>query len=145
MNCGNEMKMKRSWGHGFKPRWNPEFFSGFFTQLHKLRSLRRSFLHFQCYYLCNYVTGGLIKAVIHGSTFVAQQMLCSNEWNKAFLFSYNNVQSTFNTAWYTVLHLLNNSCNICCSPNVVILPNWNAVFYWTRTYHVMRIKPVLTP
>ena len=24
-----------------------EFFSGFFTQLHKLRSLRRSFLHFQ--------------------------------------------------------------------------------------------------
>ena len=39
-----------------------------------------------------------MKAVIHGSTFVAQQMLCSNEWNKAFLFSYNNVQSTFNTA-----------------------------------------------
>ena len=26
--------------------WSPEFFSGFFTQLHKLRSLRRSFLHF---------------------------------------------------------------------------------------------------
>ena len=25
--------------------WIPEFFSGFFTQLHKLRSLRRSFLH----------------------------------------------------------------------------------------------------
>ena len=33
-------------GHGFKPRWSPEFFSGFCTQLHKLRSLRRSFLHF---------------------------------------------------------------------------------------------------
>ena len=33
-------------GHGFKPRWSPEFFSGFFTQLHKLRSLGRSFLHF---------------------------------------------------------------------------------------------------
>ena len=32
-------------GHGFKPRWSPELFSGFFTQLHKLRSLRRSFLH----------------------------------------------------------------------------------------------------
>ena len=32
--------------HGFKSRWSPEFFSGFFTQLHKLRSLRRSFLHF---------------------------------------------------------------------------------------------------
>ena len=31
--------------HGFKPRWSPEFFSGFFTQLHKLHSLRRSFLH----------------------------------------------------------------------------------------------------
>ena len=31
---------------GSKPRWSPEFFSGFFTQLHKLRSLRRSFLHF---------------------------------------------------------------------------------------------------
>ena len=28
-------------------RWSPEFFfSGFFSQLHKLRSLRRSFLHF---------------------------------------------------------------------------------------------------
>ena len=39
-----------------------------------------------------------MKAVIHGSTFVAQQMLRSSEWNKAFLFSYNNVQSTFNTA-----------------------------------------------
>ena len=41
----------RNWvsrGHGFKPRRSPEFFfSGFFTQLHKLRSLRRSFLHFQ--------------------------------------------------------------------------------------------------
>ena len=37
-------------GHGFKPRWSPEyiyFFSDFFTQSHKLRSLRRSFLHFQ--------------------------------------------------------------------------------------------------
>ena len=39
-----------------------------------------------------------MKAVIHGSTFVAQQMLRSHEWNKAFLFSYNNVQSTLNTA-----------------------------------------------
>ena len=28
-------------------RWSSEFFSGFFTQLHKLRSLLRSFLHFQ--------------------------------------------------------------------------------------------------
>ena len=34
-------------GIGFKPRWSSEFFSGFITQLHKLRSLRRSFLHFQ--------------------------------------------------------------------------------------------------
>ena len=33
-------------GHMFKPRWSPEFFSGFFTQLHKLHSLRRSCLHF---------------------------------------------------------------------------------------------------
>ena len=33
-------------GHGFKPHWSPEFFSGFFMQLHKLHSLRRSFLHF---------------------------------------------------------------------------------------------------
>ena len=32
--------------NGFKPRWSPEFFLGFFRQLHKLRSLRRSFLHF---------------------------------------------------------------------------------------------------
>ena len=32
-------------GLGFKPRWSPELFSGFFTPLHKLRSLRRSFLH----------------------------------------------------------------------------------------------------
>ena len=38
---------RSSRGHGFKPPWSPEFFSGFFTQLHKLRSLRRSFLHFQ--------------------------------------------------------------------------------------------------
>ena len=41
MNCGNEIKMKK---------WSSlksfSFFSGFFTQLHKLRSLRRSFLHF---------------------------------------------------------------------------------------------------
>ena len=36
----------KSPGHGFKPDSSPEFFSGFFTQLHKLRSLRRSFLHF---------------------------------------------------------------------------------------------------
>ena len=35
-----------SWRHGFKPRWSPEFFSGFFTQLHKLRSLRRWLRHF---------------------------------------------------------------------------------------------------
>ena len=36
-------------GHGFKPRWSPDFFFlGFFTQMHKLRSLRRSFLHLQC-------------------------------------------------------------------------------------------------
>ena len=32
--------------NGFKRRWSPEIFSGFFKQLHKLRSLRRSFLHF---------------------------------------------------------------------------------------------------
>ena len=41
-----EHRTGKSRGHGFKPRWSPEFFSGFFTQLHKLRSLRRSFLHF---------------------------------------------------------------------------------------------------
>ena len=41
---------KLTLGHGFKPRWSPEFFSGFFTQLPKLRSLRRSFLHFQDFY-----------------------------------------------------------------------------------------------
>ena len=35
------------WVHMFIcSRWSPEFFLGFFTQLHKLRSLRRSFLHF---------------------------------------------------------------------------------------------------
>ena len=37
------------WVHMFpwkKPICSREFFSGFFTQLHKLRSLRRSFLHF---------------------------------------------------------------------------------------------------
>ena len=32
------------------------FFSGFFTQLHKLRSLRRSFLHFQKLLLLVYLT-----------------------------------------------------------------------------------------
>ena len=37
----------KSPGHGFKPDSSPEFFSGFFNQLHNLRSLRRSFLHFQ--------------------------------------------------------------------------------------------------
>ena len=42
-----EHRTGKSRGHGFKPRWSPEFFSGFFTQLQKLRSLRRSFLHFQ--------------------------------------------------------------------------------------------------
>ena len=59
MNCGNETKMKEwssQWTQfmqlhkearikfrtstglvncGFKPRWSPDFFSGFFTQLHK--------------------------------------------------------------------------------------------------------------
>ena len=30
----------------FKPRWSAEFVLGFFTQFHKLRSLRRSFLRF---------------------------------------------------------------------------------------------------
>ena len=34
-----------------QPRWSPEFFSRFSTQLHKLPSLRRSFLHFQNSYL----------------------------------------------------------------------------------------------
>ena len=47
---------RQSRGHRFKPCWSPEFFSGFFTQLHKLHSLRRPFLHFQkrfCYqYYC---------------------------------------------------------------------------------------------
>ena len=57
MNCGNENEemivavnaimqlRKEAWKKN--SRWSPEFFSGFFTQLHKLRSLRRSFLHFQ--------------------------------------------------------------------------------------------------
>ena len=41
-----EHRTGKSRGHGFKPRWSPEFFfSGFFMQLHKLCSLRRSFLH----------------------------------------------------------------------------------------------------
>ena len=31
------------------------FFSGFFTQLHKLRSLRRSFLHFQFTMYCTFI------------------------------------------------------------------------------------------
>ena len=44
-----EHRTGKSRGHGFKPRWSPEFFSGFFTQLHKLRSLRRSFLHFHIF------------------------------------------------------------------------------------------------
>ena len=39
-------KLKLKKNPGLQPRWSPEFFSGFFTQLHKLRSLRRSFLHF---------------------------------------------------------------------------------------------------
>ena len=37
------------WPHDYRCdalRWSPEFCSGFFTQLHKLRSLQRSFLHF---------------------------------------------------------------------------------------------------
>ena len=57
MNCGNEMKMKiwssqwRQFIQLRKEAWkNSEIqawiFSGFLTQLHKLRSLRRSFLHF---------------------------------------------------------------------------------------------------
>ena len=42
-----EHRTGKSRGHGFKPRWSPGFFSGFF--LHKLRSLRRSFLHFHIF------------------------------------------------------------------------------------------------
>ena len=35
------------WTAEMKWKWrSPEFFSGYFTQLHKLRSLRRSLLHF---------------------------------------------------------------------------------------------------
>ena len=41
-----EHRTGKSPGHGLKPPWSPKFFSGFFTQLHKLGSLRRSFLHF---------------------------------------------------------------------------------------------------
>ena len=37
------------------------FFSGFFTQLHKLRSLRRSFLHFHYYSPRNWESGELEK------------------------------------------------------------------------------------
>ena len=47
-----EHRTGKSRGHGFKPCWSPEFFSGFFTQLHKLCSLRRSCLHFQAA-MCN--------------------------------------------------------------------------------------------
>ena len=32
-------------GHGFKPHGSPEFFSGFFSQLHKLHSTARIILH----------------------------------------------------------------------------------------------------
>ena len=39
---------QRQWLHSSVGRASHEFFSGFFTQLHKLRSLRRSFLHFHC-------------------------------------------------------------------------------------------------
>ena len=61
MNCGNETKTKKwssqwtqfmqlrkeDWKKNrFKPRWSAEFVLGFFTQFHKLRSLRRSFLRF---------------------------------------------------------------------------------------------------
>ena len=67
MNCGNEMEMKRwssQWTQFMQlrkeawkknqdlPRWSPDFFFSFFTQLHKLRSLRRSFLHFQRRFHC---------------------------------------------------------------------------------------------
>ena len=34
----------------FMTTWSPEFFSGFFMQLHKLHSLLRSFLHFIFYF-----------------------------------------------------------------------------------------------
>ena len=42
-----EMSVKDIWNKSYMNYGSPEFFSGFFTQLHKLRSLRRSFLHFQ--------------------------------------------------------------------------------------------------
>ena len=60
MNCGNEMKWRNDrriernlrnsqFMQLCKEAWKKSwiFFSGFFTQLHKLRSPRRSFLHFQ--------------------------------------------------------------------------------------------------
>ena len=40
------MLVEHRTGIARSPRWSLNFFSGFFTQLHKLRSLRRSFLHF---------------------------------------------------------------------------------------------------
>ena len=44
--CNWAMKPLTLGGPWKKPICSREFFSGFFTQLHKLRSLRRSFLHF---------------------------------------------------------------------------------------------------
>ena len=45
-NCVKKPEKKKK----FRIPWSPEFFSGFFMQLHKLHSLLRSFLHFIFYF-----------------------------------------------------------------------------------------------
>ena len=47
---------------------SPEFFSGFFTVLHKLRSLRRSFLHFDIFILIQ-IKVIFAKEVRHSASF----------------------------------------------------------------------------
>ena len=81
-----EHRTGKSRGHGFKPRWSPEFFSGFFTQLHKLCSLRRSFLHFYFIsvvhiWFISYIINTTEKIIHHNSVYFTNK-LNANEQNK---------------------------------------------------------------
>ena len=60
--CCTEIQSR---GRGFKPCRSPEFFSGFFTQLRKLRSLQRSFLHFISFHFISVVHIWFISYIIN--------------------------------------------------------------------------------
>ena len=99
---------------GSSPEFFFFFFSGFFTQLHKLRSLRRSFLHFHFQY-CNETC-----AFVHISTYnpFHQRPLDSRTRTTAstrFDFKFLRVFSKYRLPGklhFTIFHLKSQHCQL---------------------------------